>query len=166
MTLATVTQATETDLAIALGYQANDPEQWSVYELEAWGDFTWGSTAQALTFYLKIGTGTIQQVGIGSTAIATSAPGRWWAKATYQLQSAPGVTATWFAMLKGSLNVSNANLNPTVSSQMTMPFSASNTSVVTQDTTVATNIGIAASWGSTTGAPTITARAGWRGERC
>ena len=153
----TVTAASLTDLSNIYTIPASDAAAGTAYRLSAFGNGTWGSTAQTLQFAACLAGSAVgsNPPTIGSSAFSTSTAFRWDAQILL-ICATSGSTGTWYARINGSLSAYNTTLLPNTGSQCTLAFSYSNTTAVTQDTTVANTLSVRAAWGSTTGSPTLT----------
>lgn len=161
---ATVTQATLNNL-FRDTITANDAQVGSVYKVTAFGYGAWGATAQTLQFALRFGATSATTIGttptIQTTDFNTSATFRWKAEAIVVCVTT-GAGATWVGNISGCVT-QNANvIVPGTAADNTVPFSGGTGSgTVSLDSTVDELFGISAQWGATTGAPSLTAVAGW-----
>lgn len=159
----TVTAASLTDLTASFTVPAGDAAAGNIYEVEAWGNGTWGSTAQTLTFQTVFGNNNTfaGAVTLGTNYMAVSTAFRWHVTCRV-ICLTTGAGGTWTSELHGQCSVNNANLltSGSSSANATSGFTACESSgSVTLDTTIAQGLKIQAAWGATTGAPTITKRA-------
>ena len=156
----TVTSASATALSQTFAIDGGDPQAGTTYRLTAWGNGTWGSTAQAMGWW--IGFPDLTEFGThqawGAALLAASAVFRWNAVINLMCLS-PGASASWHGTLAmvisetaNSITNASAAFNSTAGAQ-------GPSSNVTQDSTVSNNLCLAVNWGSTTGAPTITCHA-------
>lgn len=155
----TVTQATLNPLASAT-YTGGDAAIGSVYELEAWGNGVWGSTAQALELAVVLGGNTMSNITLGANFMATSAAFRW--RATVRVVClSPGTGGTWQSTVFGECSVYGTSLLTSGGSAVNATnsfISCESSGSTTLDTTVNQTLSLSAAWGSTTGAPTLTSR--------
>jgi hypothetical protein len=150
----TVTAASLTNLASGT-YLGNDADAGAIYEVEAWGNGTQGSTAQTLEFGVAWGGTAMTNTTFGTTAMPINQTFRWWARARVICHTT-GASATWssfvVAIINGTNNVSPGNAN------MGCATSSENNTTATKDSTVNQSLSLQAAWGSTTGAPTLTSQ--------
>lgn len=139
-----ITQNTATNITKAYSVPGGDAQAGTTYRVSTWGTGTQGSTAQQPTFYIN-GFGSSKSINIPSSFCAINTGFEIYATGTLQITAtgssgkAQYVIAVW-ARQSGSSTPSN------------LAAIAGN---VTVNTTTATTVGIQASWGSTTGAPTV-----------
>lgn len=156
----TVTGTSPANLA-AGSYQGGDAGAGSVYDLELWGNGTWGSTAQTLTMSVSFGGTTMSTVTLGTGFMNVSLIFRFRVLARVVCHTT-GVSGTWSSLIHGNVSLFNGNLltSGASSNNPTNSFvSCESTSTTTKDTTASQTLALQASWGSTTGAPTITSQA-------
>lgn len=156
----TVTQASATDLTGTYTVPANDAVTDNEYEVEAWGNGTWGSTAQSLTFQIVFGGNTMASFPLGANYMATSTAFRWWVSGRVHCQTA-GASGVFTSLLRGIVSISGSSLLTSGGSSANATNAEVNcesTGTTSIDTTAAQGLKIQALWASTTGAPTITKR--------
>jgi len=137
---------------------ANDAEIGAVYEVDAWGNGTWGATAQVLTLAVFLGGTQMATVQIGATFMNVSLIFRWRA-VVRTICVTTGVTGTWQSLIFGNISLFSGTLlaSGSSSNNPTNSFvSCESTATTTKDTTAQNSIGLSAGWNATTGAPTIT----------
>lgn len=139
---------------------AGDPNQFSVYETEVWGNGQQGSTQQAVSFTVVLGGNSMANVTFGTTAFS-SAPAnaifRWRAVAR-AICHTTGTTGTFTSYILATVSVFNQNLSPG-NANMANGFSCESTGTTTINTTVANNLGVSASWGgAATGSQNVTSQ--------
>lgn len=155
----TVNTVTGTSFANLTNFtvDASDSSTGSVYKITAWGNGQWGSTAQQLNMELTVGGTQLAEVAIAAAAFSASAVFLWKAELILAVQTL-GTGGTCQAML---------SVTVTQDANATSGLSAADNSVtvvglplaaVAMNTTVANVFELAAQWGSTTGAPTISKR--------
>jgi hypothetical protein len=162
--LATFPNITATTVAATTissgGIPANDAEIGSVYEIEVWGNGTWGSTAQTLTFGVSLGGTTLSSVTLAANYFVASTTFRFRVKFVVICHTT-GVTGTWSSLISGEASAANmAGINTVANANTTtggLTESEPGTTT-TIDSTVAQTLAALASWGSATGAPTLTSR--------
>lgn len=161
----TVTATSATDLSSVYQIPASDAATDVMYELLAWGNGTWGSTAQNLFFFTALaGSALGQGSEIYSGLFNTSQVFRW--RYTARLICVTtGSSATWQQQGDGVISRYNGTLAPGSATTNSMGFTDSNTTAVTQDSTVANDFSVQAYWASATGSPTLTCH-GTRFSRC
>lgn len=152
----TVTQAVATSITAAWVIPGNEPDVGSIYKVTAYGNGTWGSTAQGLTWSAQIG-GNIISVTIAAADFAISTGFNWEAelKATCIVS---GVSGDWRCTMRGCLSATAAALVPGTAAVNTIPFVRSNSASMLATTLANTSITIQCQWAATTGAPTITSQ--------
>lgn len=154
-TATTVTQASATALTKAWPIPATDIHQNTKYRIRASGIGTWGSTAQNLTMGVGFGGTQKRSAAISSTIFAINTNFMW--NAEYTMTGlTTGVSGT--VWLSCTFTITQLGITYTLTTgQLTLAF-GSNTTVngETINTTANTDMELFASWGSTTGAPTIT----------
>lgn len=151
----TVTQASLTNLSSALSIKANDPAVSTCYRIYAWGDGTWGSTQQPLTFEADLGANSLGNNTIAGTALPVSQGFRWgcW---VYVICTATGAGGTAQGGLFGAISVTGTNLGQFTANSNSLPIVAGAPAGAAWDTTANQSFRLRANWQSTTGAPTIT----------
>jgi hypothetical protein len=88
---------------------ASDSVAATVYEIETWGNGTWGTTAETLTFGLSINGATpIDQVTIGAALFAINTTFAWRVKYIVQVETT-GVSGTVHVQCAGGIGATNAN---------------------------------------------------------
>lgn len=144
----TVTAASLADLSSVYVIPANDGTANTAYRLHAYGNGTWGSTAQNLTFQATLGASTsLGSNAIPSTALPTGTSFRW--SATLNLVVATtGSTGTAIGEITAHVYATSGAGN----AGRIVACAGS----VAMDTTAANNFKLQADWASTTGASTIT----------
>ena len=155
----TVTAASLNNLA-AYTIPAGAATANAVYEVEVWGNGTWGSTGQTLQLAVLLGGNTMSSVTLGTQFMATSAAFRFRVAVRAVCQTT-GAGGTWSSMISGEVSVFGANLLAAggASANASNGFcSCESTGTTTVDTTVNEDLGLSAAWGSTTGSPTLTSR--------
>lgn len=134
-----------------------DPVFGAIYELEIWGYGQQGSIGnrQTLAFDVIFGGTNMSTVTFGTIALPdTSALFRWYARARVICNSA-GAAGTWTSYIDATLSQFNVNIS-VGNANFARGFSTESTNTTTKDTTVNQSLAIKATWGATTGAPTIT----------
>lgn len=155
-----VTQATQNPLTGTFTVPGGDAQIGNEYEIEAWGDGTWGSTAQQLTFQ-----GLFGGVALGNPLLFASSVFninqvfRWWASIRVICLTV-GSTGTWSSLCRATLSANNTALVATNSNAGTTiaGVACEATGTETVDTTISEGLVLQAAWASITGAPTITKR--------
>lgn len=133
----------------------------ATYKIKVGGYGVWGSTQQQLNLGIRFGSTTGSIIGvapaISATAFAASANFQWDAELYLTAVSNPGLSnATWRANIRGTISQTDNPLLPGTAANNTVPFvGGTGPNDVTLDGSVAQTFGLSASWGSTTGAPTI-----------
>jgi hypothetical protein len=156
LTQHTVNQASLTALSTTFTIPAGDAVSGTAYRLTSFGNGTWGSTQQVLTWSsLLQGSSVGTEPGIASTALSASANFDWTAEVML-ICATSGASGTWLLRLHGHLNEIANNILPGTAADNTVPFTGVTHTSVSQDTTVAVTLGIGALWASTTGSPTLT----------
>jgi hypothetical protein len=153
----TVTAATLTDLTATFSVPANDAVAGNMYEIEAWGNGTQGSTAQGLTFQPVFATQVLSPAPqIGTVILPISQIFRWRCVIRV-ICLTTGVTGTFSSLVFGEIS---ANANPlNYTTDATTGFTeCESTGTYTVDTTAAQGLKLQAVWASVTGAPTVTKR--------
>jgi hypothetical protein len=120
--------------------------------IKAWGLFSCTGTP-TLTLSSVLGT-SVSGGGFGSTGAMTLASGvtnRAWVAEQNVVCTATGTSATWFGPFRA--DVANTTSSPPWSSFTQV---LDGTATLTQDSTVALNFGIAATWGTASASNTIT----------
>lgn len=157
----TVTAAVMTDLTGTFTIPANDAVVGNMYEIEAWGNGSQGSTQQRLLWQVVLGGVAMTSPSIGSTYMAASQNFRWKAQARVICLST-GSTGTWQSSLELFLSVFGGDWSSgpggSSTSETSAGISCESSGTTTLDTTVAQGLKIQCSWAATTGAPTITKR--------
>jgi len=153
----TVTQATLTDLTGTFTVPANDSAVGNLYEIECWGNGTWGSTSQNLVFQVVFAGGNMTSVTVDNSFLATSELFRF-RVAIKVVCLTTGVTGTFQSLLTGEMSKSAANLGGSGGYKSLSFVSCESSGTSTVDTTLAQGLKLQCNWGSTTGAPTITKR--------
>lgn len=152
----TVTAATSTQLSTAFSVPASDAEVGAVYELEAYGNGTQGSTAQSLSFTHNFG-GTDRVTTLIQSAFAgVNGPFAW----RVVLRAAcvtTGTSGTWQVLMYGFVSL-NGGLGVGGSNTPAFVQTTGSGATITLSTTVSEALQVNALWGSTTGAPTLTCR--------
>jgi hypothetical protein len=146
----TKTGVTFTDITKAWSVPANDAIANSCYRIKAFGNGTWGSTAQQLNFALELGTGIqILTLGIPSNAFAISTNFNFDVEGEIIVLTT-GAGGTVVGKLRVSISSNAVDLTgiSPVRTGTGLAF----------DTTAAKTFAIQADWASTTGAPTLTCR--------
>lgn len=154
----TVTAASLSNLA-TFTVPANDPEPGATYELEVFGNGTWGSTAQTLSLQCTYGSQTPAGGGlnIGASTFNTSQNFRWHACCRVWCVTT-GSGGTWQFSIHGEVSVDGVNLVPGTTANNTGGFNCCTTTAVTVSTIANQTLALQASWNSTTGAPTLTSQ--------
>lgn len=145
----TVTSASLVSLSSVYVIPANDATAGTVYRMTAYGQGTWGATAQALTFSGLLAAGT----GLGSGTIpsgnlTTSQTFRWICHLNLVV-STSGSGGTAVGNIEAQIYTTSAS---TGQSGRVVGCAGS----VSMDTTINRNLQIQANWGAITGAPTLT----------
>jgi hypothetical protein len=156
----TVTQNVLTSLTGSFTVPGGDALVGNEYEIEAWGDATWGSTVQALTFQGGLGAVLLgNPLTFAQGVFPTNQAVRWRCKLSVICLTL-GATGTWSSKCEATLSANNTALTITNGGTTTtisgVACEASGTETV--DTTAAQGLVLQASWAATTGAPTITKR--------
>lgn len=154
ITKGTSTGTIATSIVQGIVFSGGEPTAQAVWELEAWGSGTQGSTAQVLGFGLTLGAVSICSCQLGAAGFTASKPFRWQARGFIKCIST-GVSGTWSGHFTGTLSISGTTLLTGNAANFTFPFTASPTIPVTVDTTSPQVLAITANWGSGTGSPTI-----------
>lgn len=154
----TANTASYLDLSSVYQVPAGDAQAGTAYRLTTWGNGTWGSTQQALTFTCELG-GTA--IGTAPAIAATALP----VSAAFDFEvvikiicASTGSSGTWISSITGNVNETANALLPGTAADNTISFSGCTHTAVTQDTTTANNFSVQAKWASTTGSPTLTCR--------
>jgi hypothetical protein len=143
-----VTQASLTDLSTVYVIPANDAAVGTAYRITCYGQGTWGSTQQQLNMQITLGSSTsLGQANIPSTALAASTSFRWYAVMNFVVATT-GSSGSAIGGLDGHIYATGAT--------GTAGRAIACAGAVTMNTTVANNFRLQASWGSTTGTPTLT----------
>lgn len=155
----TVTQAAYTDLTGTFTVPANDAQTGNIYEIEMWGNGTWGSTQQQLFWQVVFGGNAMTSINLAALYLPASELFRFRLVGRVICLST-GSTGTFSSLLHGELSDASNPLESTFNSTAaTGAFvSCESTSTTTIDTTSAQGLKVQAKWASTTGAPTITKR--------
>lgn len=149
----TFISATQGDLCTPYVIPAGEAYAGAAYEMSCCGFGTWGSTQQALTFALFLGTAFGSNPTVGSVALNASATFAY--SLTMRLTCADGISQ-WWGDLLGAVVSSTGNLNPGAASTNAIPIAGVNSGAHTGVTSGALTAVIQAKWNSATGAPTIT----------
>lgn len=153
-----VTQATLTPITGTFTIPGGDAVVGNEYEIEAWGNGTWGATAQALSFQgLFGGVALGNPLQFASSVFNTNQIFRWWCSIRVICLSI-GSTGTWSSLCRGALSANNTALVATNSASGTTIYGVAceSTATETVDSTISEGLVLQAQWASTTGAPTIT----------
>lgn len=130
----------------------------AVYEIELWGNGVQGTTKQALSFNIAFGgSSSLAGVTFGTVAFNSANQAFRWRVQGRIICNTIGPTGTWTSYIKASTSDFGLNIGPG-NSDFGEAFSCESSSTSTHDTTVSETLTILASWGSTTGGPTLTSR--------
>lgn len=152
----TVTAASLQALSATFTVPANDMALGSAYALTCFGNGTWGSTQQTLTFQPEIdGAAVGTNPGIDSTAFAASAAFRWYATFNVLCVTA-GAGGNVQLSGMGCATQTAHTIIPGTALNNTVPFAYGTSSNSNLDTTASHTIVMKCQWASTTGTPTIT----------
>lgn len=144
----TVTQATLTNItAIPTGILANDANSGTLYRITCGGHGTQGSTQQALSFQITLGSTALGGTTMASTTIPASTAFHWNFIGNI-LVTNTGSSATVFCWGIFEFSVAAAG--------GTSGTAAFDTASATFNSTIANAVQVQMRWGSATGAPTIT----------
>jgi hypothetical protein len=155
----TVTQATLTDLTGTFTVPANDSAAGNIYEIEAWGNGTWGGagTTQNLTFQAVFGGSNMTSLTLDNSFLVAGELFRF-RVSTRVVCLTTGVTGTFQSLLHGEMSKSAANLLGSAAYKSGSFVSCESSGTTTIDTTAGQGLKLQANWAATTGAPTITKR--------
>lgn len=152
----TVNVATFATLSTVYTIPALDALTGTAYRVSCFGNGTWGSTQQNLSFGMFLaGTQIGASVTANSTVFPTSAAFDWEAEFTIWCVTA-GSSGTWIGRIRGTLTETANNIVVGTAADNSVPFAAGVHTAVTQDTTIDNTFAIQAKWASTTGTPTMT----------
>lgn len=152
----TIIATTFTDLSSVYQIPAGDAQSGTAYRLSIFGNGTWGSTQQVLTFTTALaGTAIGTAPAIASTALSASAAFDF-DVSVLLICVTPGSSGTWAARVSGQVNETANALLPATAADNTIGLTGCTHTAVTQNTTIANNLSIQAKWASATGAPTLT----------
>lgn len=155
----TVTAASLTDLTGTFTVPANDSQVANIYEIECWGNGTWGSSTQALTIQPVFAGQQVTSFILGANYMTSSTNFRFRFSAKVICLST-GSSGTFSSLLVGECSVFGTSLLPGTGANATGGMvSCESSGTYTVDTTASQGLKIQAQWASTTGAPTITKRA-------
>jgi hypothetical protein len=137
---------------------AGDAAGGAVYEVEIWGNGTWGSTQQSLGLQVVFGGNNLSTVTLGASWFAIST--------TFRIRvvgrvvcHTTGVAGLWSSLIYGECTVSGANALPATGANGSGGFvSCEGAATTAIDTTANQLLGVSAAWQSTTGAPSVTSR--------
>jgi hypothetical protein len=149
----TFTSATQGNLCTPYVIPAGEAYAGVAYEMSCCGFGVWGSTQQALTFALFLGTAFGSNPTVGSVAFSVSAAFAY--SLTMRLTCTDGISQ-WWGDLQGAIVNSVGNINPGTASTNAVPIAGVNSGAHTGVTSGALTAVIQARWNSATGAPTIT----------
>lgn len=157
----TATAATATAITTSWTIAANDASAGIIYRLTFAGFGTWGSTAQNLNVIVTVdGANVMAGGGLGQVAAAEFAisTGIWIRGVAEVLVVSTGSSGTVTYTLEYTVSARAAALTGTAAQNSVTVVNMNSISGGTAglDTTSSHTLAIAASWGSTTGAPTIT----------
>lgn len=144
----TVTQAATTQLGAQFTIPANDAKVNTVYEYDAWGFGTWGSTAQELFFDPTFAGSNLGSQGLASSTFAVSTAFNW----RFNLRLIVTATGTSGNFDMAAIYPVGAN----VASSQAGYVSVRTPTVNAFNTTVSNTLQLNAHWNSATGAPTLT----------
>lgn len=156
----TVTAAVDTALTNLWTIPANDASAGIIYRLKFFGIGTWGSTAQALTMNAMIdGVVTMAGGNVGRIAAATfsvNTPIYIEGEIVLSIVSI-GASGTYTIGQRVTVTARAENLPGTAASNTitTLNLNSSAGATTAIDTTVSHTFAMAAKWGATTGAPTV-----------
>lgn len=156
-----VTAATLTTIA-SFTIPANDAVANAIYELEATGTFTWGSTQQTLQFAVAFGGNAYSTFTLTANAFQASQSGRWQVQGRLYCKQPGGAgVGAWQTGISGIFSCNgtaglNGSFNTTGASVAAHSNDGSTVDAV--DSTVAETFALQCAWGSTTGSPSITSR--------
>jgi len=150
-TLRTVTATgVTTQLGSTFTFAAGDNTATTVYEYQAWGNGTWGSTQQQLNVAYSITGNPGTSNGILNTTFPASTAFNWHMHYWFSqlpVNSAGSMNGTW------EMNVSANTAAAQAGTSMLRTFTGASI-----DTSAAFSFGMNAGWASTTGGPTLTHR--------
>jgi len=153
----TVTAASATALSATYTIPANDASVGTIYRLSAWGNGTWGSTAQNLAFGIGFpGTsifGSNSAIGSGFSNVSLAFR---WNCTLWVICLATGGSGSWHGSCRLEISQNPNAVVPGTAANNTAGAACGPSSNVTQDTTVSNALCMLGWWGSATGAPTIT----------
>lgn len=153
----TVTAASATALSATYTIPANDANVGTVYRLTAWGNGTWGSTAQNLAFGIGFPSTTVfgsnSAIGAGFSNISLAFR---WNCTLWVMCLQTGGSGSWNGSCRLDISQNPNAVVPGTAANNTTGAACGPSSNVTQDTTVDNALSMLGWWGSTTGAPTIT----------
>jgi hypothetical protein len=135
---------------------ANDPVAGAVYEIEAWGNGSQGSSRQTLQIGTALGSTAMSSLTWGTVAFQASATFRWWAVARVICLS-PGASASWVSLVRGMVAQFNANLAPTNANESSGCSSeAQGGTTYTISSLANQTLRLQAAWGATGSSPSLT----------
>jgi hypothetical protein len=140
---------------------ASDVSVGSVYKLRAFGQGTWGSTQQQLTFEATLGGTILCSCAIAATAFAASAIFDWEAEVTLACKTT-GSGGTWNANVRVlATQQTNASTGLTAAANEVAVNGNNGVTPVAVSTTAANVFELGCFWAATVGAPTISKTTGW-----
>jgi hypothetical protein len=151
----TVTAASASDLSALYTIPGGDCNVGTKFEMEAWGNGTWGATAQTLNLLPQVGGSAFgAQPSIGSSQFSTSAAFRWNVRLVIVcLQTGAG--GSFHGYFTGTASQTANNVLSQTGNNGSIGFAGGPSANFAQDTTAAISLKIQASWSSTTGSPSI-----------
>lgn len=149
----TVTSASKVNLCSPYTIPAGEAYAGSAYEMSCAGFGVWGSVAQALAFGMFLGTAFGTTPTVGSVAFSTSLVFQY--SLTMRLTCTDGVNQ-WWGDIVGAVVESSVNLAPGTAATNAVAIAGVNTGTHSAAVSGALTAVIQASWGSTTGTPTVT----------
>lgn len=154
----TVTAISLTNLASGT-YIGGDAGIGSMYEVEAWGNGTQGSTKQSLQLAVVFGGTTMASVTLGTVAFSAVSQAFRWRVAARVICHTTGASGTWTSYINAVHTDFGAASNTAPgNSNVGLGFSCESTGTTTKDTTATQTLSVQAAWGSATGAPTLTSQ--------
>lgn len=124
----------------------------SMFEVECWGNGTWGSTQRTLQFAVMLGGNTMSSVTLGALFMAASQAFRF-RVAVRAICQTTGGSGTWTSLICGEVSAFGQNLLAAGGSSANASngfTSCESSGTTTVDTTANADLGLSAAWGGTT----------------